>query len=239
MLTKKTAVLIVEDDPQLLRFIMRTLQLEGYAVLTANNGQRALELIEAHVPDLVLLDLTIPKMDGVIVCQRIREFSAVPIIIVTPQRHSRDTLRGLDYGADDFLKKPFSVDELLTRVRAVLRRAQFPTNGRASLLQTPLTIGELTIDNARHLVMMAGREIKLTPIEYSLLAYLAQHAGHIVLQDQLLEHIWGAEYVGESYLLHANINRLRHKLEPDPAHPRYILTKAGIGYLLAAQPEVP
>jgi len=234
---KKSMVLTADDDPHLLRLVMRNLEFEGYEVLTASNGKQALELIEAREPDLVLLDVMMPKMDGFTVCQRVREFSSVPIIMVTARGQEQDRVSGLDLGADDYLTKPFGVDELLARVRAVLRRSRFTASDQASASPT-LTIGEITIDYAQHLVTMGGQEVELTPTEYRILAYLAQNVGLVVTQDLLLEHVWGAEYVGESHILQVNVNRLRHKLEPDPVHPRYILTKVGIGYLIAAQPAV-
>jgi DNA-binding response OmpR family regulator len=178
-----------------------------------------------------------PKMDGFTVCQRIREFSGVPIIIVTARGQDQDKVRGLDLGADDYLTKPFSVDELLARVRAVLRRAQFTAHESVQALHSTVAIGELSVDYAQHLVAMRGKEIALTPTEYRIISYLAQNAGRVVTQDLLLEHVWGTEYVGESHMLQVNINRLRRKLEQDPANPQYILTKVGVGYLLAAQPQ--
>src|SRR2546426_4838164 len=196
MPAKKTTILAADDDPQLLRLMTRNLQLEGYDVLAASDGLQALELVESNAPDLVLLDVMMPKMDGFTVCYRVREFSAVPIIIVTARGQDQDKVRGLDLGADDYLTKPFSVDELLARVRAVLRRAQFSAIDQAHALRTTTTIGELTIDYAQHLVRMAGQEVTLTPIEYRMLAYLAQNAGRVVTQDLFLEHVWRAEYVG-------------------------------------------
>src|ERR1700726_1796894 len=169
MPAKKTTILTADDDPQLLRLITRNLQLEGYEVLAVSNGQQALELIENHAPDLVLLDVMMPKMDGFTVCHRVREFSAVPIIIVTARGQDQDKVRGLDLGADDYLTKPFSVDELLARVRAALRRAQFSAKESTQGLQVTTTIGELTVDYSQHLVTMAGQEVVLTPTEYCLL----------------------------------------------------------------------
>lgn len=238
MPAKKTTILTADDDPQLLRLVARNLQLEGYDVITASDGKQALEQIETHAPDLVLLDVMMPKMDGFTVCHRVREFSAVPIIIITARGQDQDKVRGLDLGADDYLTKPFSVDELLARVRAVLRRAQFNANEQSHALRTTTTIGDLSIDFAQHLVTMNGKEIVLTPTEYRILSYLAQNAGRVVTQDLLLEHVWGSEYVGEGHMLQVNINRLRRKIEPDSSHPRYIMTKVGIGYLLAAHPDV-
>ncbi len=236
MPAKKTTILTADDDPQLLRLMTRNLQLEGYDVLGASDGQQALELIESNPPDLVLLDVMMPKLDGFTVCYRVREFSSVPIIIVTARGQDQDKVRGLDLGADDYLTKPFSVDELLARVRAVLRRSQFTARENAQGLRASTATGDLTIDYSQHLVILAGREVPLTPTEYRILAYLAQNVGHVVTQDLLLEHVWGSEYLGESHMLQVNINRLRHKLEVDPTQPRYILTKVGIGYSLASLP---
>jgi len=233
MPARKTTVVTADDDPQLLRLVARNLQFEDYEVLTASDGQAALALIEAHIPDVVLLDVMMPKMDGFTVCNRVREFSTVPIILITARGQDQDKIRGLDLGADDYLTKPFSVDELLARVRAVLRRSQFTASEAASLGRSRQNIGDLSIDYAQHQVCLAGQEVPLTPIEYRLLAYLAQNAGRILTQELLLSHVWGAEYVGESHMLQVNINRLRRKLEADPMHPHYIRTKVGIGYLLA------
>jgi len=238
MPAKKTTIVAADDDPQLLRLVTRNLEFEGYEVLPTSDGVLALEQVEAHAPDLVLLDVMMPRMDGFTVCQRIREFSTVPIIIVTARGQDQDKVRGLDLGADDYLTKPFSVDELLARVRAVLRRAQFTANEQAHILRTTISVSDLVVDYAQHLVTMAGQEVPLTPIEYRILAYLAQNVGRVVTQDLLLEHVWGSEYLGESHMLQVNINRLRRKIEADPMHPRYLLTKVGVGYLLAAQPEV-
>lgn len=233
MPAKKTTILTADDDPQLLRLVARNLQLEGYEVITASDGKQALELIETHQPDLVLLDVMMPRMDGFTVCHRVREFSPVPIIIITARGQDQDKVRGLDLGADDYLTKPFSVDELLARVRAVLRRSQFSSHEQSQALRTTVTVGDLVIDFAQHLVTLNEQEVTLTPTEYRILAYLAQNVGRVVTQDLLLEHVWGEEYVGEGHMLQVNINRLRRKIEPDHTHPHYILTKVGIGYLLA------
>jgi DNA-binding response OmpR family regulator len=236
MTAQKARIVTADDDPQLLRLIARNLEFEGYEVATASDGQLALEQIERCNPDLVLLDVMMPRMDGFQVTSRVREFSAVPIIIVTARGQDQDKIKGLDLGADDYLTKPFSVEELLARVRAVLRRTQL-TKQELSPGQTSMaTIGELVIDFAQHLVTLAGQEITLTPTEYRLLAYLARNVGRVLTQDLLLEHVWGEDYLGESHMLQVNINRLRRKVEADPVHPRYVKTKAGIGYLLVAPP---
>ena len=233
---KKQHILAVDDDPQLLRLVTKNLQLEGYDVEAASDGQQALDQIEAAKFDLVILDVMMPKLDGFAVCERVREFSNVPIIILTALGQDHDKIRGLDLGADDYLTKPFSVAELLARVRAVMRRSELATGHDGQSLRPTVTLGELAIDFGQHQVTLAEKDVELTPIEYRLLAYLAQNAGRVVTQDLLLEHVWGEEYAGESHLLQVNMNRLRHKIEVDPANPQYLLTKTGVGYLLAAQP---
>ncbi|WP_052889592.1 response regulator transcription factor [Thermogemmatispora carboxidivorans] len=237
-MVRKITILCVDDDPHLLRLVSRNLELEGYAILTASDGEQALTVFKEQQPDLILLDVMMPRLDGFSVCQRVREYSGVPIILLTARGQDQDKVRGLDLGADDYLTKPFSIEELLARVRAVLRRAQFSSGERVSGLRSIIALGDLIIDDTRHVVTRAGREIALTPTEYRLLAYLAQHAGRVVTQDLLLERVWGAEYVGESHMLQVNINRLRRKLEDDPAHPRYIRTKVGVGYMLVAPDDL-
>ncbi|MGH2498399.1 MAG: response regulator transcription factor [Ktedonobacteraceae bacterium] len=233
---RKTIVLIADDDLQLLDLVTLNLELEGYGVLRASDGRQALERFERHHPDLVLLDVMMPRMSGFAVCHQVRACSTVPIIIITARGQEQEKVRGLDLGADDYLVKPFSVGELLARVRAALRRTRLMEDERA--LRTAMTLGDLTIDFGQQLVLLSGRKVALTPTEYRLLADLARHAGRIVPQDLLLERVWGQEYVGEHHMLQVNKNRLRHKLEVDPAHPRYLLTEAGVGYLLVAPPQV-
>lgn len=236
MPAKKSVILTADDDPQILRLVARNLQLEGYEVVTATDGQAALDLLETQQFDLAILDVMMPRLDGFTVSARVREFSSVPIIIVTARGQDQDKIHGLDLGADDYLTKPFSVEELLARVRSVLRRSQFSVNQDGQGARPVATMGDLTIDFAQHRVTYAQRELDLTPIEYRLLAYLAQNAGRVITQDLLLDHVWGEEYLGESHLLQVNMNRLRRKIEDDPSHPRYLLTKMGVGYMLAAQP---
>jgi DNA-binding response OmpR family regulator len=235
MPAKKTTILTADDDPQILRLVTRNLDLDGYEVIAVSDGQAALQQIEAHTPDLVLLDIMMPRMDGFTVTQRVREFSSVPILLLTARGQDQDKIRGLDLGADDYLTKPFSVEELLARVRAVLRRSQLGADAHS--LSATTTVGDLEVDYVQHLVRLRGQEITLTPTEYRILAYLAQNAGRVITQDLLLEHVWGTEYIGESHMLQVNINRLRRKIEDDHTHPRYLLTKVGIGYLLANHPR--
>jgi DNA-binding response OmpR family regulator len=241
MPAKKTTIVVADDDPQLLRLVTRNLAFEGYAPIAATDGQQALDAIARQLPDLALLDVMMPKLDGFAVCARVRAFSALPIILLTARGQDQDKLHGFDVGADDYLTKPFNVDELLARVRAVLRRSSAAerAGGGAGLgAGGVLTFGALQLDFVQQLVTLAGTELDLTPIEYRVLAYLAQNAGRIVTQDLLLEQVWGPEYVGESHLLQVNVNRLRRKLEPEgaPAH-HYLRTKVGIGYQFVAPPS--
>ncbi|GHO77625.1 DNA-binding response regulator [Ktedonobacter sp. SOSP1-85] len=229
MAAKKTTIVTADDDPRLLRLVSRNLELEGYEVIATQDGEQALQAVETRMPDLVLLDVMMPKMDGFTVCTHIREFSTVPVIVMTARGQDKDKVLGLDLGADDYLTKPFSVDELLARIRAVLRRTSFAVT-ESKGMQPPLRIGELTIDYTQHQVKRGAEEILLTPVEYRLFVYMARNVGRVLTHDQLLEHVWGSEYLGESHMLQVNMNRLRHKIEPNPAQPRYLLTRIGVGY---------
>jgi DNA-binding response OmpR family regulator len=235
----KLTIFVANSDAQLSRLMKYHLELDGCKVLTASDGLKALEQLKWHVPDLVLLDRVMPNLDGFQVCQRVREFSAVPIIFIAACGEQLEKVRAFELGADDYLTIPFNVDELLARVRALLRRVQFTARaphssfeGVASL-QTTTIIGDLTVDYARQRVAIGERKIALSQREYRLLSALAQRARRIVPQDTLLECVWGKTYVGDNHLLQVTINRLRGKLESDPSQPRYILTRVGIGYLLA------
>jgi DNA-binding response OmpR family regulator len=238
MPARTTTLVVADDDPQVLRLVTRNLQMAGYTVIEAHNGQQALEQIQETSPDLVLLDVLMPRLDGFAVIQAVRSFSTVPIILVSARTLDADKLRGFELGADDYLTKPFSVDELLGRVRAVLRRSQQSSDGLWDHATGALrvTLGALELDFAQQRVTWAGREIDLTAIEYRLLATLATNAGRIVTREQLLERVWGPAYVGERHRLQVNINRLRHKIELDLDQPRYLVTKLGIGYRLATPP---
>lgn len=239
---KKTTILAVDDDARTLQLIMRSLRMEGYEVIAATNGQQALEEAASRDVGLILLDIVLPVFTGFEVCEQVRSFSTVPIIVLTARGQVEDKACALELGADDYLTKPFSFIELLARVRAVLRRAQWGSNGigdgNRSHQPAKLSVGNLTIDFLRHQVFVTNHPVALTPIEYRILACLAQNVGRVVTYDSLLEHVWGVEYVGEGHLLNVNINRLRNKLEPDPALPAYIVTKPGFGYTLPALVEV-
>lgn len=223
-------ILVVDDDPALVRLIDQTLTSKGYEVLKASNGQEALRLLFVHKPALVLLDVVMPGIDGWETCSRIRDMSDVPIIILTGQRKSEDDIvHGLDYGADDYLLKPVGNKELVARVRAVLRRAElppFPDKEKGSVFSD----GLLTVDIAGRKVMVKGEKVKLTPTEFRLLALLVKNAGRILTHQQLLEGVWGWEYVDDLDYVRIYISHLRRKIEPKFAVPKYIITEPGVGY---------
>ena len=237
MRERKAKVLAADDDLNILHLIAFNLELEGYEVCTASDGARALELVTSYQPDVIILDVMMPAMDGFTVCERVREFSTTPIIIATAMDAENDKIRGLDLGADDYLVKPFSIPELFARVRAVLRRSRF-SNADAAPAPAPTveTLCDLTIDHAQHVVTHKGQEVALTPIEFALLATLMREAGKLVRSESLLETVWGAEYAGETHILQVNIHRLRRKIEDDPSRPVYIKTQPGLGYFMARQP---
>ncbi len=224
-------ILVVDDEPRYVRWITVNLRASGYRVLTAADGQTALDLTAGERPDLVLLDIGLPVLNGLEVCRRIREFSTVPIIMLTAKAAEADKVAGLDAGADDYLPKPFGPPELLARVRAVLRRARYAESPTA---EPVFQHGDLAIDFARHAVSRGGEPVDLTPTEYKLLVQLARHAGRVLVPEELLTAVWGPEYRDETQHVRLYVSRLRRKIEPDPEQPRYVLTKPGIGYLFAA-----
>lgn len=221
-------VLLVEDERRYRMLIAEALRLQGYDVLEAENGRAALELaMEKHF-DLVLLDVMLPDLDGFTVCQRLQDFTPSPVIMVTARADDQDKVRGLDAGADDYLTKPFSIEELLARVRAVLRRYRKQPNA-GPLLQ----FGPLKIDGEAHRVMAGKREVLLSPTEYRLLWFMAANAGRVLLPDVIAEHVWGASADSIGGTLKTTIWRLRVKLEDDAANPKFIRTRKGIGYVFS------
>lgn len=218
-------ILLVDDDPGILVAVKQALVARGYEVTTATNGIEALAAFERKPPDLVLLDLILPRRDGLEVCQCILEESTTPIIVMSIKGSEADIVSLLDLGADDYLVKPFRLAELLARVRAVLRRG-------SKILATTVTCGDLKIDMEEHRVTLAGRIITLTPIEYALLAELAANVGRVLTTRLLLQRVWGHQYSDSTDYIKGVVRRLRVKIEPDPAHPRYIITEPHLGYRL-------
>jgi len=226
----KVRILVVDDEPRYVQAIQINLEASGYEMLTARDGQTAIELAATEEPDLILLDIRMLGLDGYEVCRRIREFSAVPIIMLTALAEDADKVKGLDIGADDYVTKPFSADEILARVRAVLRRVEL------SERQNPcptFQAGDLLVDFAQQRVFACGQEANLTPTEYRLLCELVRQAGRVLVPEYLLEKVWGMGYEAENHLLWQAVHRLRRKIERDPRNPKYIQTRPGIGYVFA------
>lgn len=219
-------VLVVDDERAIRRFLQVSLAAHGHTVFEAANGQEALAAVVTHRPDLIILDLGLPDMDGVEVTRRLREWTQTPIIILSVREHETDKVAALDAGADDYLTKPFGVGELMARLRVALRHAVPPSD-------TPIfRKGDLIVDLARRVVTLEQREIQLTPTEYDLLRTLVTHAGKVLTHHQILRQVWGMGYEDETHLLRVNISNLRRKLEADPTRPAYIITEPGVGYRL-------
>jgi len=229
MSSKKSTVLVIDDDIRMLRMMKRMLELENFQVAIANNGDMALKTFEKESPDLIILDIMMPDMDGYTVCHRIREFSQVPIIMVTAKGDDKEKVQGLNIGADDYVTKPFSASELAARVRALLRRV----GTKYQPQETVFHYKDLTVDFASRRVMIKDTELKLTSTEYKLLSYISLNAGRVITPDQLLDKVWGEEYMGAPHLLQVNIARLRKKLGDDAKQPTYINTRPGIGYFMS------
>ena len=219
-----TRVLLVDDDRQLVRALQITLSARGYSVVPAANGASALAAASAHPPDVVILDLGLPDLDGVAVVEGLRGWSAAPIIVLSARHEEQAKVRALDAGADDYVTKPFGMDELLARVRAATRRGSPPT---ASAV---VTTTAFTIDLSARRITAQGEDIRLTPTEWHLLEILVRGADRLITQQQLLHQVWGPAYQTETNYLRVHLANLRRKLEPDPAHPRYLITEPGIGY---------
>jgi len=227
MSTRHELILVVDDEPRMTRFIRMNLELEEYQVIEAHNGLEALDKVRTNLPDLVILDVMMPELDGFETLEMLREVSTIPVIMLTVRADEEDKVRGLELGADDYVTKPFGARELASRVRAVLRRTQGPTTPEEAILRID---DRLSIDfNARE-VIVEDQDIKLRPTEFRLLYHLVENAGWVVPHETLLAKVWGYEYRDEIQYLRLYVTYLRQKIEPDPSHPRYILTERGVGY---------
>jgi two-component system KDP operon response regulator KdpE len=219
-------VLVVDDEQPIRRFLRVTLTSQAYTVIEAASGQEALSGAAAQKPDIIILDLGLPDIDGIEVTRLLRQWTQIPIIILSVRGSESDKIAALDAGADDYLTKPFGAGELLARLRAALRRAAQATN------EPVFTSGNLEVDLVRRLVTVSGQEVQLTPTEYGLLRVLVTHAGKVLTHRHLLHEVWGAEYGEEFHMLHVNISNLRRKIEHEPARPQFIITEPGVGYRL-------
>jgi len=228
-MTKSATIIVIEDEAQIRRFLRTTLAAEGYQIIEAETGKQGLSEAATRKPDLIILDLGLPDMDGNEVVKGIRAWSAVPVIILSARSQESDKISALDAGADDYLVKPFGVGELLARIRVALRHFSTADGSDAGVF----SVGELNVDMIRRKVMVGDAEIHLTPIEYRLLTALIKHAGKVLTHQLLLKEVWGPNYVERAHYLRIYMGALRHKLEKDPARPRFLLTEVGVGYRLA------
>jgi two-component system KDP operon response regulator KdpE len=227
----KPRILIVEDETRYQYIIRANLVARGFEVLTAETGQGAIDSVAALQPDLVVLDLRLPDIDGFSVCEEIRAFSRVPIIMLTALANHTDRVRGLDCGADDYVPKPFNIEELVARMRAVLRRAALGRREHENAAGQ-IQVGKVRIATDERCAYVDSRQIKLSPTEYRVLCTLARHAGQVLVYDYLLDEVWGSGYAGSERLVHQVVSRLRQKIEPDPKQPLYIHTEYGAGYVM-------
>ena len=227
--SKASLILVIEDDSQIRRFLRVTLTSNHYNLIEATTGQEGIRQVGLHHPDLIILDLGLPDLDGLEVTRQLREWTSTPIIVLSVRSQEQDKVAALDLGADDYLTKPFGTEELLARMRVALRHALLIAQGDD---EPVFTIGDLRVDFAHRQVLVNEQEVHLTPIEYKLLITLIQHAGKVVTRRQLLHEVWGPTYTDESHYLRVYMGQLRHKLEADPTRPRYLLTEPGVGYRL-------
>ncbi|MHC1781398.1 MAG: response regulator [Anaerolineaceae bacterium] len=234
-MTDQLRIIVIDDEIEIRRFLRASLSAHGNTIFEGSCGQEALKLVVDQRPDLLILDLGLPDMDGVEVTRRIREWSRLPIIILSVRNQEQDKIEALDAGADDYLTKPFGVGELLARIRVVMRRIVTPEG------ESIYRVGDLEIDLARHRVTLAGRDVDLTPTEFDLLKNLAQNAGKVMTHRQLIHKVWGLLYEDEDRLLRVNIANLRKKIEPTPSRPIYLQTELGVGYRLRLMepPNIP
>jgi two-component system KDP operon response regulator KdpE len=230
-MNNSATIIVIEDEAQIRRFLRTTLASEGYQVIEAETGTQGMTEAATRKPDLIILDLGLPDMDGVEVVKGVRAWSSVPVIILSARSQENDKISALDAGADDYLVKPFGVGELLARIRVALRHVSSTGNGEE---EGVFSVDELKVDMIHRKVMVSGAEVHLTPTEYRLLTVLVKHAGKVLTHRLLLKEVWGPNYVDRAHYLRIYMGILRHKLEKDPARPRFFLTEVGVGYRLAA-----
>jgi two-component system KDP operon response regulator KdpE len=229
MTQDKELILLIEDEPQMRRFLRVTLQSHGYRLIEAASGQEGLMQATTRSPDVLLLDLGLPDMDGIEITGKIREWSEVPIIVISAREQEMDKVKALDAGADDYLTKPFGADELLARIRVALRHKAMLHAGQRDPV---FIVDDLRVDLSSRQVFLKDKEIHLTPIEYRLLAVLVKYAGKVVTHTQLLKEVWGPVYADQQQYLHVYMSQLRRKLESEPARPRFLINEPGVGYRL-------
>ena len=232
-MTIREKILVVEDEKSISHFISAVLSTNGYEAMQARTGQEALSMISSHCPDLIILDLGLPDMDGMDILRQLRSWSSLPVVVVSARSHERDKVDALDLGADDYLTKPFGTDELLARVRTAIRHTR-TTSGNDEVAQKgTYTVGDLVVDFNKHQALVRGENARLTLSEFRIVALLAKYAGKVLTYDYIIKELWGPRASGDNQILRVNMANIRRKIEENPAEPRYLFTEVGVGYRMA------
>ncbi len=226
-------ILVVEDEKSIAHFISTVLTANGYEAMQASSGQEALFIISSHCPDLIILDLGLPDMDGLDILRNIRSWSSLPVVVVSARSHERDKVDALDLGADDYLTKPFGTDELLARVRTAIRHTRTASGNGEIAQKGTYTVGELVVDFNKHQALVRGENVKLTLSEFRIVALLAKYAGKVLTYDFIIKELWGPRAGGDNQILRVNMANIRRKIEKNPAEPEYLFTEVGVGYRMA------
>ena len=226
-------ILVVEDEKSIAHFISTVLNNNGYEAMRARTGQEALAMVSSHCPDLIILDLGLPDMDGMELLKNIRSWSGLPIVVVSARSHERDKVAALDAGADDYLTKPFGTAELLARVRTAIRHTRTMSGNTEIALQGTYSVGDLVVDFNKHRAMVRGENVKLTLSEFRIVSLLAKHAGKVLTYDFIMKELWGPRAGGDNQILRVNMANIRRKIEDNPAEPKYLFTEVGVGYRIA------
>ena len=226
-------ILVVEDEKSIAHFISSVLSANGYEAVQARSGSEALSMISSHCPDLIILDLGLPDMDGLEILRQLRSWSSLPVVVVSARSHEKDKVTALDLGADDYLTKPFGTDELLARVRTAIRHTRTASGNDEIAQKGTYTVGELTIDYNKHQVLKNGRNVRLTLSEFRIVALLGKYAGKVLTYDFIMKELWGPRAGGDNQILRVNMANIRRKIEKNPAEPEYLFTEVGVGYRLA------
>lgn len=232
-MTIREKILIVEDEKTIAHFISTVLNNNGYETMRASTGQEALSMVSSHCPDLIILDLGLPDMDGMELLKNIRSWSGLPIVVVSARTHERDKVTALDQGADDYLTKPFGTGELLARVRTAIRHTRTSTGNSEIARQGTYTVGDLVVDFNKHQALVKGENVKLTLSEFRIVSLLAKHAGKVLTYDFIMKELWGPRAGGDNQILRVNMANIRRKIEENPAEPKYLFTEVGVGYRIA------
>ena len=232
-MTIREKILVIEDEKSISHFISTVLNNNGYEAMQARTGSEALSMISSHCPDLIILDLGLPDMDGLDILRKLREWSSLPVVVVSARSYEKDKVQALDLGADDYLTKPFGTDELLARVRTAIRHTRTASGNDEIAQKGTYTVGDLTIDYNKHQALVRGENVRLTLSEFRIVALLAKHAGKVLTYDFIVKELWGPRAGGDNPILRVNMANIRRKIEENPAEPRYLFTEVGVGYRMA------